>query len=183
MELAVAADVVVDLATKDDLDTHHKRLERILPSRPAGRYYTLSAAGANTVAQPGPTAIAFTPMSPPAGRMWFIQWFAIWQANTQAGLLGGAIANLFAALCVGRSPVGGGGPTAIAPAINGSDIVMPGLVVPSGNTIPDKTVVKSQQQLYVLIGGSGLSSVTYNATAGVIDVPDDGQGDAEAYFW
>lgn len=178
MELTVAADVMVDLATKDDLHQHHEKLRKLL-DKPRGRYYIISGATSNTAAQPGPIAVSFTPQSPPAGRLWFVQWVAVWQANTQAGLLAGTIANLFAAVCIGNCPVGPGGPNARAVNVNAGDIAVPGNLVPAGINIPDKTLVKSQQELYVLIGGSGLTSTNYNCTAGVIDVEDV----PEALFW
>lgn len=177
MGIHIAGDFDVELlARREDVQALHEELKA---QHPQGKYYMISGATANTAAQPGPIALSFTPQSPPAGRLWFVQWVAIWQANSQAGLLAGAIANLFAAVCVGNCPVGPGGPSARAVNVNASDIVVPGNAVPGGINIPDKTVVKSQVELYVLIGGSGLSSVTYNASAGIIDVPDV----PEAYFW
>jgi|SRR5215471_2760305 len=179
MELTIAADVAVDLATKGDLHAHHERIERMLDKGRDGRYYTLNAATLNSVTQPGPIAMAFTPPSPPPGRQWFLQWVAVWRTNDQGGLLGGAIANLFAALCVGASPTGPGAPSARAVAVNASDIVVPAITVPASVNIPDKTRVNSQQNVYVLIGGSGLTSVQFNAAVGLIDVPDV----PEALFW
>jgi hypothetical protein len=179
MELTVAGDVAVELATRDDLDRHHERLRDVLADHKDARYYMVSGATANTAAQPGPIAMSFTPQAPPPGRIWRVQWAAIWQANSQAGLLAGAIANLFAALCVGNSPTGPGGPSARAVNVNASDIAVPGQTVPSSINVPDLTVVKSEQQLYFLIGGSGLTSVNFSCTAGVLDAPDV----PEALFW
>lgn len=177
MGIHIAGDFDVDLlATREDVQRLHKAL---VESKPRGKYYVISGATTNTAAQPGPIAISFTPQSPPAGRLWLVEWIAVWQANTQAGLLAGAIANLFAAVCVGNCPVGPGGPNARAVNINANDIVVPANAIPGAISVPDKTVVKSQLQLYILIGGSGLTSTNFNCTAGVVDVPDDD----EVYFW
>lgn len=177
MGIHIAGDFDIDLlAKREDVEKLHRA---ILESKPRGRYYAISGTTANTAAQPGPIAISFTPQSPPAGRLWFVEWVAIWQANTQAGLLAGTIANLFAAVCVGNCPVGPGGPNARAVNVNASDIVVPGNAIPSSISVPDKTVVKSQAELYILVGGSGLTSTQFNCTAGVVDVPDDD----EVYFW
>ena len=303
MELAVAADVAIDLATKDDLDQHHKNIAKIF-EKPRGRYYPISGSTVTTsgFSGSGPIALSFTPQAPPPGRQWLLQWLTMWvgtnvvvppvgqtpastaltsaaatgsasaiaptfggAAGTTAwitafqitglGATGGSTINatltgvqggtqtypvvipagatvaitpvtasfggglqasaaaqaitlnvpsfgagntnsqaslegfivtpasggaLNAALCIGNCPTGPGGPSSRAVAINDSDIVLPGLAIPVGVTLPDKMIVRSQTELYILIGGAGLAASTvYNATAGVIDVPDTD----EALFW
>lgn len=182
MEVTVAGGAVIDIASKDDIQRHHDRVEKLIGERrPTGKYYRVIASGVTTsgFSGSGPIAIAFTPSSPPAGRHWFVQWVAIWPGTSPAT---GAVANLFAAVAVGRSPVPPGAsiPGAFLGALSEADIVVPGLAVPLSVPIPDKTVVKPQDQLYVLLAGSGLAaSTTYVATAGVIDTPDSD----ETYFW
>lgn len=178
MELAVAADVVVDLATKQDLDHHHERIKKVF-ERPGGRYYVVSASTTTTAgfSGSGPIAAAFNPMSPPGGRQWFLQWLAVWVGTS---LFAVSTANLFAALCVGQSQTGPGAPSARAVNVNDSDVVQPGQNIPTAINLPDKLIVRAQTQLYVLIGGSGLAASTiYNANVGLIDVPDTD----ESLFW
>lgn len=178
MELAVAADVAIDLATKDDLDHHHQNIKQMF-QRPAGRYYPISGSTQTTsgFSGSGPIAAAFNPLSPPPGRQWFLQWLAVWVGTS---LFAVSTANLFAALCIGQSPTGPGGPSARAVNVNDSDVAQPGQNIPTAINLPDKLIVRPQTQLYVLIGGSGLAASTiYNANVGLIDVPDTD----EALFW
>ena len=111
--------------------------------------------------------------------------FGAGNTNAQASLEGFIVTPasggaLNAALCIGNCPTGPGGPSSRAVNVNDSDIVLPGLAIPVGVTLPDKMTVRSQTELYMLIGGAGLAASTiYNATAGVIDVPDTD----EALFW
>lgn len=171
MVIALAGGVEVDLATRDDLLGVHQRLERLRP--PHGRYYTISGEGltSSTFSGSGPIAISFTPQSPPSGRIWAVQWAACWPATNPSV---GAIANLFATLCAGRCPTGPGAPPANTAIVhNLGDTLVPGQAVPSSINVPDKTIITSRLQFYVLFGGSGLAASTqYNATAGVIDLPD-----------
>ena len=303
MELAVAADVAIDLATKDDLTHHHDRIVKMF-SKPEGRDYVISGSTTTTsgFSGSGPIALSFTPQSPPGGRKWFLQWIAIWVGTnvvvvpvaqtpastalasngatgvasaiapaiggaagttvwvtgiqitglgatggstiiaTLTGVLGGTISipvvipagattaitpvtmqfpgglqasaagqaitlnvpsfgagntnaeaslegfivtpasggALTAAVCIGNCPTGPGGPSARAINVNDSDVTLPGLSVPIGVTLPDKMIVRSQTELYVLLGGSGLAASTvYNANVGVIDAPDTD----ESNFW
>lgn len=178
MELAVAADVAIDLATKDDLAHHHDRIAKMF-EKPAARYYTVSASTQTTAgfSGSGPIAVGFQPLSPPPGRQWELQWIAIWVGTS---LFAVSTANLFAALCIGQCPTGAGAPSGRAVNVNDSDVVLPGQNIPVGITLPDKMIVRPQTQLYVLIGGSGLAvSTIYNANVGVLDIPDTD----EALFW
>jgi hypothetical protein len=169
MEIALAGGVLVDLATRDDIEGFHRKLaEKLVP--PHAKYFPVSGSGATAAgfSGSGPIAVAFNPQSPPPGRLWSVQWVAVWVGTTPAA---GAVANLFAAVCVGNSQVGAGGPPRALTA-NISDVVIPGQAVPSGINVPDKTIVKPDTQLYVLFGGAGLAASTvYNCTAGVLDMP------------
>jgi len=182
MEIALAGGVVIDVATCEDLARHHERLREALEGRrPTGKYYMIQGSGATTAAfaGAGPIAISFTPQSPPPGRKWFVQFAAIWVGANPATT---AVASLFAALMVGRCPTGPGAPaiSASLTAVNVADTVVPGQAVPSAISVPDKTIVKSQQQLYVVLAGSGLAASTvYSLNAGIIDTVDDD----ETYFW
>lgn len=181
MELAVGGSVMVDLATKDDLAEHHRRLKDLFPEKPRGRYYSIYGAGATTAAfaGSGPIAVSVNPPFPPAGRLWFVQWVAVFRNGLPAEP---TIANLNSAIMVGRAPIGPGGPiaAAISGAVSDADVVVPGLAVPSNYNVPDKTVVKSETGIYVVLSGAGLAaSTTYVISAGVIDVPDN----EEVYFW
>ena len=46
MELTIAGDIAVELATKDDLDRHHERLRDVLAGHKDARYYMVSGATA-----------------------------------------------------------------------------------------------------------------------------------------
>lgn len=182
MEVTLAAGGVIDLATAADLEEHHRRLERLVPETPRGRYYMIAGNGVTASGFAAPAAglgiaVAFTPSSPPGGRLWFLQWVAVFVGLNPAQ---GAQANVFAAICVGRSFSGPSQTVAPAQAPNLGDIVVPGQAVPAAINVPDKTVVKAEQQLYALLQGSGLAASTaYNLVAGVVDVPDQD----EVYFW
>lgn len=177
-ELAIAGDISIDLATKDDVLSLHRGLaEQLKP--PAGAYYRIYATGqtATGFSGSGPIAICFTPFSPPAGRIWAVQWVALWVGTSPANP---ATANLNAALMIGRSPVGPGGPPGASFTPSNSDVVVPGQTVPASITVPDKTIVYHADQLYAILAGSGLAASTvYNASAGVLDLPDK----AEALLW
>jgi hypothetical protein len=177
MELTIAGDVVIDLATKGDLAEHHEKMRKLL-EKPAGVYYTVQGSG-TTGATPGsgPIAIVFDPPGPGNGRLWLVQWAAVWVATSPAAV---AVVNLNAALMVGRAPLGPGGQLGATFTPNNSDPVAPGQPVPAAISVPDKTVVKRQWQLYMLLAGAGLvANTTYNMSAGVVDLP----ATAEALLW
>jgi hypothetical protein len=168
------------LATKADLDRYHRRLAACLEP-PRGKYEELYATGrtGSGFSGSGPIAFAFAPAAPPPGRLWLIQWVAIWVGTNPAV---GAVASLFAAVMVGQSPAGAGTPGAVATSVtpNLTDVRIPGQAVPAAVNVPDKTIVKPQQQFYILLGGLGLAASTvYNASAGVLDLPET----AEAILW
>src|SRR5215467_4114305 len=131
MEIALEGGVTLDVATRDDLAKHHESLrERIEARVPRGKYYMVQGSGATTsgFSGSGPIAISFTPQSPPAGRLWFVQWVAVWVGSNPATT---AVANLFASLAVGRCPTGPGAPIAAAIVPNVADPVVPGQAVPA----------------------------------------------------
>jgi|SRR5215469_17052754 len=179
MELSVAADIAVDLATKDDLDKHHRKLAEVF-TPPRGRVYRPWATASTTsgFSGSGPIYLTFDPPRPPAGRMWLAQWVAIWVGTSPAA---GAVANLFAAFAIGRAPVGANASFGAAGLpVNVADVVIPGQAVPSSINIPDKTQVGKQDAAYVILQGSGLAASTiYNATLGVLEMDDK----EEAFFW
>jgi hypothetical protein len=178
MEVVLAGGAMIDLATREDVQEHHERLRRYL-EKPKGRYYRVSGSGATTAgfSGSGPIAVSFTPQSPPDGFWWLVQWFSCWVGTSIAA---GAVANLNAALMVGQCPTGPGAPVARAIVPSLSDVAIPGLAVPSGTNVPDKTVITGQDQLYALLAGSALAaSTTYNLLAGVVEVPAEG----ETLFW
>lgn len=167
------------LASRRDLQRYHAGLAELLEP-PRGVYRRIMATGTTSAgfSGSGPTAITFTPGSPPAGRIWAIQWLAVWVGLTPAGP---AVANLNAALMVGSARVGGGqqqAPNAVL--VNLDDVVVPGLAVPSAVSVPDASIVNSQEILYLLLAGSGLAASTmYCARAGLLDLPDI----PEALLW
>jgi len=181
MEITVAGDVVIDVATKADLAEHHDRL-RTMMERPHGHIRRPIASGATGAgfAGSGPVYLLFEPASPPAGRIWMVQYVSVWVGLTPSA---GATANLFATFAVGNAPRGSQSDILVAgPAINIGDIVAPGLVVPTGASgdMPDRVIVQSEDQAYVILQGSALAASTrYSATMGVLDLPDT----PEALLW
>jgi hypothetical protein len=174
VEVTLAGGLVVDVATKGDLQHHHERIEKILGERKDVRAYRISGSGATTAGYAGgagPIAISFTPMSPPAGRIWLVKWVTVWVGTTVAA---GTTNNLNCAVMVGRCPTGPGAPiqAAIVPII--SDVVIPTQTVPPpAGGVPSVLEVKSEQQLYVLLAGDALAvSTVYNCAAIVVDAPD-----------
>ena len=181
MELTVDASVALDLASKEDLAAHHQRLEKLFPDIPRGWYVRAVA----TAVVPtgglvsGNLVAGFVPR-PPIGKMWFLQWLAVVQGQAVASAV---VANAFASLMVGRSPVGPGAQSqsGTGPVADPGEMVLPGLAVPSNASVPDKTVVRWGEEAYLLIAGSGVGAAgtTYNAVLGVLEVPDV----ESAYFW
>lgn len=153
-----------------------------LLEKPHGRIRRPFASGAtgSGFSGAGPVYLTFDPIAPPGGRMWLVQWVAVWVGSTPAA---GAVANLFAALAVGNAPRGSLSDTLVTgPAVNLADVVGAGFTVPTGSqgSMPDKVWVSPQDQLYLILQGSGLAASTrYSATAGVLDLPDT----PEALLW
>lgn len=171
-----------DLAAVVDLfgdRMRHELAESRAESVKRGRYHTIFGAGQIPAggAPAGGAAMSANPASPPTGRLWLLQWVAIFP--TQAPFV--AVANLAAIICVGRAPVGPGGAMPSAINVNPSDIVVPAVALPAAVNVPDKTVVTSRHNLYVVMSGAGLgpAGTNYMFTAGVLDVEDR----EEVYFW
>lgn len=138
------------------------------------RAYRLTANCSTTSAFTGSGPIGMLIGKPPAGRLWLVQWVSVFVGTTLAA---GTTANLNVATMTGRCPVGESAVQAGAlpeSAINVGDVVIPTQAVPNTPTgTPDIVVVKPEEALYLLLGGSGLAaSTTYNAVASVVDVPD-----------
>lgn len=173
------AQALVDMAGA--IDTHHRWIEtRLAP--PKGKVIEINGTVATAAgfSGSGPIALGFTPEGPPDGLRWYMQWLNVWVGTSPTGA---AVANLLAALMVGRSPIGPGAPVStITVPVSVTDVRMTSIVVPTagGLSVPDKNIVRPQQQAYLLLGGSGLAASTvYNATLGLI-VCDDTD---ESAFW
>lgn len=167
MELTLAGGVVVDVATRDDVAEHHKRLEKLLDAaRPRGQYVPVSGVGAARTAP-----VVADCGRPPQGRVWMPQW-ALAQGNDAFT----TVSNVTWALFAGPVPSGGGlanGPPVAG--INGRPLLTgtnAGIAVPSVQSVPDKSVVFQQENLYAVFAGSGLvaGAVSYTVWVGVIEV-------------
>lgn len=175
VEVTLAGGLVVDVATKDDLQRHHESLRdeliRLIGEKRDVQAYRIYGSSTTTsgFTGTGPIPIAFNPTSPPSGRLWVVQFVTAWVGTTVAA---GTTANLNCAVMCGQSP-SGGGLIGRAVNVNVSDVVIPTQAVPNPPTgTPDVFVVKSENQLYVLLAGSALAASTvYNAAALVIDLP------------
>jgi len=168
MEVTVAADVMVDLASKDDLRQHHEKLEKLL-REPRQRIHRLRA-GASSKATP----IVLDFGVPPMGMFWLPQWCLVWGNDAFTN-----VSNVSWVLFAG--PLPSGGALAVGPPVTGLDQADPiltggnsGISVPSAQNIPDKTIVWSRDHLFVVLSGSGLvaGASAYHACCGVEERPD-----------
>lgn len=162
MEITLEAGVTVDLATKGDLEQHHRWLQERFRAREAVyRVLTQSVpAGANTL------LLDFG--APPAGMLYAVQWVAVMADQP----FGAAIANVTAAAFVGNA----NRPVTSSMQANTNDLVVPGIAVPSTTNVPDLTICRGGQHIYVLVSGSGLvagTTVGYNANCGVLQAKDE----------
>lgn len=168
MEIAVAAGGMIDLATKDDVDKHHHRLEQLL-SRPRAHFSRLNGS-APTRAAP----VVVDCGRPPMGMMWLPQW-AIGMGNDA---LGAVIANVTWAMFAGAIPQGGG--LAVGPPTVGLDLgnciltgTGGGLTAPTIANFPDKSPVYGNENLYGVFSGAGLAAGAqfYRLVVGVLELP------------
>lgn len=172
-EITVAGGVVVDVATKDDLAAHHRMLADLTGRKQEGDYVPLfGSSTAPAGIGSGPLVIPLVPRSPAEGLKWALQYLAIFTV-----VAGPVIANLNAALMIGRSPVGPGGahPAPASITLDPQQVVLPGLSVPTagGVIIPGKVIIRPAEQLYCVLQGAGLVVGTvYQATASVLSAPD-----------
>lgn len=162
-EILLSGGVTVDIATKEDVEAHARRLERLL-GRPHARFTKL----AGSVESAGKPLIVDLGR-PPQGMMWEIQWLLV----TGVDPFGAAIANVTAAAFVGAVPLLAS--LAIGPPVTGLDYasaILTSLVVPSTNAVPDKSVVYTNESLYVIFTGTGLvaGGARYRVVAGVIEL-------------
>lgn len=177
-EVLLAGGITIDVATKSDLESHHRRIESML-ERPHARFFR-AVAGRAPRASNAPFAMKFDQGKPPAGMMYLVQWLVI---TGDDPTVSSAIANVRAALFAGNMQ-----PDTkyaiVGTTLDGADfsnMIQSGIVVPSTITIPDKSVVYTGEELYVLMAGSGLSAGAgfYHATAGIIELPQR----ADALMW
>jgi hypothetical protein len=176
MELTVAGDVVVDFATKDDLDRHHQRIEKLIEKTARQRIHRLRG-GASSKATP----IVIDFGKPPMGMFWLPQWALVWGNDAFTN-----VANVAWVLFAG--PLPSASLLAVGPPVLGLDQADPiltggnsGISVPSSQNIPDKTIVWSRDNLFVVLSGSGLvaGATAYHACVGVEERPDT----EEARVW
>lgn len=163
MDVTLATGLTVDLTTKQDFEGHTRRLEKLL-DRPHARFTkvngSVESAGVPLIVDLG---------RPPQGMMWEVQWLIV----TGVDPFGAAIGNVTAAAFAGAVPNRTG--LAIGPPVTGIDYgsaILTSLAVPSTNAVPDKSVVYSTENLYVIFTGTGLvaGGARYRAIAGVLEL-------------
>lgn len=168
----------IDLAAQigAKLDRISEQLDAL--GQRSARYLTTFGAATTPSSVPSVFALTPNPNGPPAGRLWSLEWVAVYASVASPF---NPISSLFWALCIGRAPVqssGGGG--SVSGPIELSDVVAPSQIAPGVFTVPDKTFVRPQEDLYVVMGGTGMvGSTIYCVSCGVIEMPNT----AEAYFW
>jgi len=148
------------------------RLEKL--GRRDGRLFRRNGNASTGPSFTGSGPIAILVGRPPDGHLWIVQWCVPWVGVSVAA---GTTANLNCAIMAGRCPAG---ESQIYNAANAnvpvlvSDIIIPSEAVPPPPVgMPSIGEVRPQEQLYVLLGGSGLAANTqYNAIALILDVPD-----------
>jgi hypothetical protein len=170
VEIAVAGGAVIDLASTQDLRQHHDRIVDALKRGPFAHFQRLAGSEESGA---GPLLIDLG--TPPSGMIWLPQWVNVFGADAFMGASNASIANVSAAVFAGSLPLEAAlkiGPPVTGPAW--SDVIVPGILVPSSFSMPDKSPVFPNEHLYVLFGGSGLaagSTGQYWATAGVLEGP------------
>lgn len=182
MEVTLAGGLMVDVATREDLQRHHDTLARAFNASKSQRGDYIPIFGqmtAPTGIGSGPLVIPFNPIKPVAGKQWALQFVSIYTV-----VAGPAIATLNAAVLIGSSPVGPGAahPSPTGLVIPTQEVVIPGLAVPTsgGVIIPGKVLVRPGEQLYCVLQGAGLVAGTeYHASAAVIEADLN----AESVIW
>lgn len=172
MEISLATAVAVEVATKDDLVRHTDRLARLL-ERPHARYLRAAAGKAPLAAN---HAFAISLGKPTAGLLWIVQYVLV-TGDDPTNIT--AIANTRAAIFVG-SP-GPDSQMGTGAGLDTAGCIVPGLAIPSLTNLPDKCVVHTDEELYAVLFGTGLSAgaVTYHFNAGLLELPQT----AEALLW
>jgi hypothetical protein len=175
MEVRLAGGVLIDVATAGDVKTQGDRLAKLL-ERPHARFLRQNNGKVPRAAN-APFCISLG--RPPQGMLWKVQWLIITGDDPTVAT---AIANVRAALFAGAMPpdsqLSGSAP------IIGQDfagVLQHGIAVPSTITIPDMSVVYSNEELYVVIGGTGTvaGAGNYHVSAGLLEMPQT----AEALTW
>lgn len=172
MEALVGASAVVDIATKDDLQAHHERLAGLL-DRPHGRFYR----AANAKAPLGSNhAFSISLGRPPSGKLWIVQ-YVILTGDDPTNIT--AIANTRAAVFVGSVQPDSG--LTATTTLDQAGCIVPALAIPSLTNVPDKCIVHTDEELYAVLFGTGLSAgaVSYHFNAGLLELPQK----AEALLW
>jgi len=180
--ILVGAAGEVDIATKDDLDSHFKHLA-VLLTRPHARYHRLHGARAPRAGN-NPFVIKLDTPRPPTGWLWELQW-ALLMGDDPASAT--ALANVRAMIIIGAAPpdasITAGAVGAAWGGIDYPGVVLSGLAVPTNGpiTIPDKNVCHTDEEVYAVVGGSGTVAGAgfYHFTVGVIEKPQT----AEALTW
>ncbi|HYR17901.1 MAG TPA: hypothetical protein VEQ15_00320 [Myxococcales bacterium] len=171
MEVTLAGGGVIDIATRDEIVSHHDRLESLLSksSVHGQRLYGQTPTGA------GPLVIDLG--SPPMGMLWIPQYICVFGAAPFLGAGNIFIANVSAAVLAGSLPRPQ--QLALGPPVTGADyggVLAVGLQLPGSDSIPaGKTPVYGNEHLYVILAGTGLaagSATVYQATAYVLEAPD-----------
>lgn len=177
MEIRVAGGALIDVATKDDVIGSVDRLAKIL-EKPHARYFR-AFGGRPPRAGNLPFVIQLQPSRPPNGMMWMVEWVALFGDDPTIST---AIANVRAALFAGNIPTDASlsGGAALVGADMGS-VIQTGLIVPSTGTIPDKSFVYSQEDLYAIVAGTGTvaGAANYRLVCGLIELPQT----REALLW
>jgi hypothetical protein len=180
--ILAGAAVEVDLATVKDLERHYELLERLL-TRPHARYHRLHGARAPRAGN-APFVIKLDTPRPTTGWLWELQWALLVGDDPGSAT---ALANVRAMLIVGAAPADAQITAGVVGAAWGGldypGVVLSGLAVPTPGpiTIPDKNVVHTDEEVYAVLGGTGLvaGAAFYHLTVGVIEKPQT----AEALTW
>lgn len=168
VELTIAGGGVIDLASREDVEEHHRRLAELL-AKPTAHGQRVSGF-ANTGA--GPLVIDLG--TPPMGMLWLPQYLTAGGADVHLGAGNIFIANVSAAAFAGR--LVRAQELALGPPVTGEDIagcINAGFQIPQTIQLPDRAAVYGNEHLYVVLAGSGLaagSATVYRASAFVIEV-------------
>lgn len=160
--------VHLELATKADLKHHHDLLRRMLPPTVERRYRRV--AGSVASAGGGVKVLRFGD-KPAPGWIWDCQYLCLFGDDP----LGATIANVLGALCVGSIPAASSLKT--GPPVAGLDlnnVVQSGLSWPSNDDLPSKLIVQHQEEVFVVLSGTGVAAgaTFYHAVMAVVEVED-----------
>lgn len=171
MEVTLAGGAVVDIASREDVAEHHRRLEQLLEGKKSkARLERLRTGKAATA-----TPVVLDLGRPPMGLVWLPQYATAWGNDAFT-----SVSNVAWVLFAG--PLPSGNPAlAVGPPVAGLDQGDPiltggnsGISVPSTQSVPDQVVVYPQDNLYAVFAGSGLvaGANSYKILVGVIVLPD-----------